>query len=191
MLQFTNFKGLNWIKFSQSELDGPWEALWARETYLGPRTGIVDSVDSATGAETFVLRLFPLVHVSGGSSRLFCVVFLFPFAFRPPVVLDPGDGCPKQFNSGVQWGRPATRIVVLGDDAGFNYDMLEVGSSGSYQQLPFLGMGQHRVHIVEADVYPSSKRENPLVESSEAFLPRISADPFSQSGSLTWTNPSS
>ena len=59
----------------------------------------------------------------------------------------------------------------MGDDASLHDDLLKVASSGGYEKLPFLGVGQHRVHIVEPDVDPSLIREDPHVESSEAFLP--------------------
>ena len=49
LLQFTNFKGLNWLKFSQSELGGPWEAFWAREILQGPQTGIADCEEFPSG----------------------------------------------------------------------------------------------------------------------------------------------
>ena len=66
----------------------------------------------------------------------------------------------------------------MGDDASLHDDLLKVASSGGYEKLPFLGVGQHRVHIVEPDVDPSLIREDPHVESSEAFLPPVSSDPF-------------
>ena len=69
MLQFTNFKGLKWSEFSQNELGGPWEALWAREILQGPRTGIVDS-------EEFTNRRVSMYNSIDDTKRQYVEVFI-------------------------------------------------------------------------------------------------------------------
>ena len=50
LLRFTKFKGLNWLEFSQSDNGEVCVAFRARESLLGPQTGIVDCVEFPSGA---------------------------------------------------------------------------------------------------------------------------------------------
>ena len=102
---------------------------------------------------------------------------LFDVSSAPGLVFR--DGCLDHVDPLRQCGRVRFWLAA-GDDADLLNDVMEAGSSDGNEAIPSLRLCQDRVHDVEAVAGPYLVGNDPAVESSEAFLTRISSDPFSR-----------